>query len=465
VFLISPKSIKFILLPLALIIFVVFKINDLTLPFFWDESAAYMNGVLYMLDHGISIFPSAVPPEMSFGHPLFLHICLATIAKYFGYSIALMRGSILVFSLLLAFGVFILARKNSTNYLSAVIAVIVFLAQPIVFVQSSMVLLELLLTLLIVYAIVFYSNNKHLLASFLACLAVLTKETGIVLATALFVQVLIDFYINKDKHRLFNLLLVYSFPFLVFIGFLVAQKFTYGWFLNPANLGATKLTLKSMIQKTWDYPIEIVFIDQGRYIYSVILLLFIVLKAKLFKFRYNKLSSIMIVFILGFIAFSSIAHTLERYFIVLMPFAAIVFAQAITYFEKWHIGIVVLILALSLSFNVMYLDNGKKFSDVDISYEKQIKVNQDLMNFINSGNFKNDTFGFSFPLKEAASDSRFGYISKKNFHSDLMFTNGLKYYVYTSPGNYENNKPDTSILEPFVFFENAVSKAMIYKRK
>ncbi|MDP2175082.1 MAG: glycosyltransferase family 39 protein [Bacteroidota bacterium] len=464
-FLLSPKSIKFILLPLACLIFAISKISDLQLPYFWDEIAAYMNGVIYMLDNGISLLPSAVPPEMSFGHPLFLHAFLASVAKVFGYSIPLMRGTVLFCSLLLAIGVFVLARKNSNNYLSALIAVVILLAQPIVFAQSTMILLELLLTLLVVYAILFYTNNQHILAALMASLAVLTKETGVVLAIALMVQVIVDFYIAKDRRKLKNLLLIYSFPFLVFLVFLIIQKNTYGWYLNPANLGATKLTLKSMLQKTWDYPIEIVFIDQGRYVYSIILLLFLILKSKFIKFRYNRLSSIMIVFILGFMAFSSIAHTLERYFIVLMPFAAILFAQAITYFEKWHISLVILILGVSLTSNWLHRNNGKKFSDVDISYRQHIKVNQDLMNYINSGVFKNDTLGFSFPLKEAAIDSRFGYLQEKNFHSDLFFTNGLKYYVYTSPGNFENNPPDTAILKEFKSFKSELAKGMIYVRK
>jgi hypothetical protein len=465
VFLISPKSIKFILLPLACLIFVVLKINDLQLPYFWDESAAYINGVIYMLDNGISILPSSVPAQMSFGHPLFLPFLLASIAKFGTYSIPLMRGAILLFSLLLAIGVFILARKNSSNYLSALVAVVVFLAQPIVFAQSTMILLEVLLTLLIVYTILFNTNNRHLLAAFTASLAVLTKETGIVLAIALLLHTFIDFYFNKDRKKLIRLSLIYSVPILVFLGFLMLQKLTYGWFLNPANLGATKLTFSSMIQKTWDYPIEIVFLDQGRFFLSIVLLIYLVFKFRFLKFRYNKLSSLMIVFIIGFVGFSSIAHTLERYFMVLMPFAAIIFAQAITYFEKWHVGLVVVLLGISIGFAWKYRDNGKKFSDVDISYREQIKANQDLMNYINSGVFKNDTLGFSFPLKEAATDKRFGYINEKNFHTDLYFSDGLKYYVFTSPGNFDNNPPDTTKLRLFKTFGNRVSKGMIYIKK
>jgi 4-amino-4-deoxy-L-arabinose transferase-like glycosyltransferase len=465
VFLISPKSIKYILLPLAFLIFTVLKINDIQLPYFWDESAAYMNGVIYMLDNDISLLPSSVPTEMSFGHPLLLHFVLASIAKVFTYSIPLMRGSILIFTFLLAIGVFILARKNSNNYLSALVAVVIFLAQPIVFAQSTMILLEMLLTLFVVYAIVLNVNNRHLLASFMACLAVLTKETGIVLAIALLVHTFIDFYFNKDKKKLLRLFFIYSMPLVVFIVFLVIQKQTFGWYLNPANLGATKLTLNSMLQKTWDYPIEIVFLDQGRYFLSIVLLIYLFFKFKFLKFKYNKFSSLMMVFVFGFIGFSSIAHALERYFIVLMPFAAIIFAQAITYFEKWHISLVVIILVVSIGCSWKYSDNGKKFSDVDMSYKEQIKLNQELMSFINSGVFDKDTIGFSFPLKEAATDKRFGYINGKNFHADLYFSEGLKFYVYCSPGNFDNNPPDTSKLKLFKTFQNKVSKGMIYQRK
>lgn len=465
----KPKLLQFLLLPLALVVFVVFKIGDLHLPYFWDESAAYMKGVLYMLDNAISLHPSAVPSELSFGHPLILHFILASVAKTFSYSIPLMRGTILLVSILLAIGVFKLSLKLTRNTLSAFFATILLLVQPIFFAQSAMILLEVMLTFFIVFSILFYLQKKHFLSVLMAVGAVLTKETGIVLAIALMCDVVFRFFVHRESKKLFWNLLVYSIPLLVFGSFLLIQKNTFGWYLNPANLGAIKPSLTQMLDRIYFYPFLILFIDQGRFVLSLLLILSLILKLRQHKIKGNwkefQQFSLITIFIIGFVLFSSIAHNLERYHLVLIPFGVILFGHAIQYFTCWKEGTAWKLLIVACSFSLYSMNKGKAMSDVSLTFRNHIKSNQKLFTYINTGIFKNDTIGFYFPLREAATDPRYGYIKKQNYFADIHGNQNLKFYVGTIPGVFVTNPPDTTVFRELKVFVNKGVKTILIERK
>lgn len=451
---------------LCLLIFSAFKYQDLFLPYFWDEMAAYSNAVLYMMDHNISLLPSSVPPEISFGHPLLLPFLLAIVNELFGYSIPLMHACILLISLLLAYGTYLLAYLLSKSNAIAFISMVILLFQPVYYAQSTLVLLEVFLTFNIVYALLFYLKGKYLLASIFASMAVLTKETGLVIAIALLVFPLFDFVINKNKEKLGFKIALAMIPIAVFAAFLLAQKSAYGWYLNPYNLNATKLTFDSILQKTWDYSIEFSFIDQGRYVLTALLLLSTLFFFKKIKWNFkDKSSLLLLVFCFGFVLFSSIAHCLERYFIVLMPVVSILFATAIYRFEKINKFLPYLILIGVFVIQLNYMKNDKKFTDVNLSFKDHIKSNQLLFNYINSGKYSNDTFSFSFPLKQASIDARVGYVKQFKFYSDIYFIDSYKYQIYCQPGNYDSFKPDTSRYDFYKEFKSGSSRSMIYVRK
>jgi 4-amino-4-deoxy-L-arabinose transferase-like glycosyltransferase len=451
---------------ICLLIFSAFKYQDLFLPYFWDEMAAYSNAVLYMMDHNISLLPSSVPPEISFGHPLLLPFLLAIVNELFGYSIPLMHACILLISLLLAYGTYSLAYLISKSNAIAFISMVILLFQPVFYAQSTLVLLEVFLTFNIVYALLFYLKGKYLIASIFASMAVLTKETGLVIAILFLVFPLFDYLINKNKEKLVFKIALAMLPIAVFVAFLMAQKSAYGWYLNPYNLNATKLTIDSILQKTWDYSIEFSFINQGRYILTIILIVSTVFYFRKIKWNFkDKSILLLLVFCFGFVLFSSIAHCLERYFIVLMPVASILFATAIYRFEKINKFLPYVILIGVFVIQLNYMKNDKKFTDVNLSFKDHIQSNQMLFDYINSGQYKNDTFSFSFPLKQASIDARVGYIKQFNFHSDLYFIDSYKYQIYCQPGNYDSFKPDTLKYNFYKEFKSGNSRSMIYIRK
>ena len=182
--------------------------------------------------------------------------------------------------------------------------------------------------------------------------------------------------------------------------------------------------------------------------------------------RLNKLCFILLgIYCFGFIAFSGIAAVLDRYFLILLPFVVILFAKGIVYFKRLHPMLVVLGVSLAYTASVFNLENKTRFTEVDLGYRHMIKANTQMLDFVNSGEYQNDTIGFAFPLQLAAVDSRFGYIKERQFSLDTSFSNACQYRVYCYPGNMEWNAPDSNAYSLVKKFESGYAKSFLYKKK
>lgn len=464
---ISPKQAAGFMV-LAWVAVIAYKFNDLFLPYYWDEMAGYMSGILYMADHGISLLPSAVPPQMSYGHPLLLHVCMAAVLKLFGAQPFVMHSVTMLFTLLLSAGTYLLAFQVSRNRLTAMLAFLIFISQPVILAQSTQVLLEMFLCMHTVFAILFYLRKQYWPAILFCTAGILTKETGLVLAIAFFAHILLELMLAADKKALYKRLLMFSMPFLVFAGFLMLTNWSFGWYLNPVNVGKSKLEFASMLQKIWDYPLEFTFVNQGRYYYTILLLLSLVL---LFAGKAHKAARgnmdvvLLIVYCFGFLLFSSIADALERYFLLLMPFAALVFAMSVASFRRYNRYLPLVLCAGGIGFGLLHLESSKRYTEVDMGYRHMIRTNQSVFNYVNSHLYSNDTIGFAFPFQYAPADPRFGYYKEKHFTSDTSFSISCAYKVYTSPGNMDWNPPDTARYTLVKSFHSGYSGAYLYKRR
>ncbi len=449
------------------IAFTAFKWQDVALPYFWDEMAGYMSGVVYMDDHGISLLPSAVPADLSYGHPLLMHATMACVAELFGNTPTVMHCTTLLFTFLLALGVYFLALQLGLRPMAAVFAYTIFLFQPIVIAQSTQVLLEVFLALHTVYAILFYLRKQYVLSAVFTVFAVLTKETGLVLAIALMGAVIVEFIKERNFKEFTIKFLLFDMPFLVFAAFLIIQEATYGWYLNPTNVGKTNPELQSMIQKLWDYPLEFGFKDQGRIAFTLVVIvagIVAIRKPQKSWFTLTPATIVISLFLSGFVLFSCIADAHERYMLSLFPFISILFASSILHLTHRDLKFAPLILILCLNSNLLNLDNGKRYRDSDLSYRDMVKTNVDVFNFVNSGAFKEDTISWAFPLKLAPTDKRFGYFDSLKFIADTTFKPYASYKVYCSPGNIDWNPPDTNIYELVKGFNSSYSVSGLYRK-
>ncbi|MCI5142755.1 MAG: hypothetical protein D3909_13730, partial [Candidatus Electrothrix sp. ATG1] len=67
--------------------FFLFKLIHLRVPYFWDELGVYSRAALYLFDHGISMLPDAMPPELSRGHPLLCAVFFVVPARRAGMGV------------------------------------------------------------------------------------------------------------------------------------------------------------------------------------------------------------------------------------------------------------------------------------------------------------------------------------------------------------------------------------------
>jgi hypothetical protein len=267
-----------------------------------------------------------------------------------------MHLTTLGFTSLLALGTYLLALQLNAKPVVAIMAYVIFLFQPITVAQSTQVLLEVFLAMHTVYALLFYFKKQYALSAFFTLCAVMTKETGLVLAIAMMVVVFFEFLRDKDLKDFVYKFLVFDIPFLVFAGFLLLQKAAYGWYLNPTNVGKSKLELESMVQKFWDYPIQFSFVDQGRLTFTFVVVAALVAYFRRPNFSFNEYKSSRIllpVFVLGFSVFSVIADAHERYFLSLMPLVSIVFAFSIYGISRHNLKFVPLILILCFDSSIL----------------------------------------------------------------------------------------------------------------
>ena len=190
------------LFAVLLLLFIALKFNDLFLPYFWDELGVYAQCAVYQYHHGLSLMPVSVPAEYSRGHPLLLTFLNALMMKIFGTGVWVPHSFHLLISIALLIAVYSYTAKYF-NRLTGLVSAVLLVTQPIFLSQSILLLPEVLLSLFLFLSLVTYFEKKYFLFGVFASLAVLTKESAVVLPCVvlaysvllfLFLQVLMKFF-------------------------------------------------------------------------------------------------------------------------------------------------------------------------------------------------------------------------------------------------------------------------------
>ncbi|HEY6293778.1 MAG TPA: glycosyltransferase family 39 protein [Terriglobia bacterium] len=153
----------------------------LRLPYYWDEAGYYVPAALDFLRHGLLIPTSTLPT----GHTPLVTIYLALAWRAFGFTplvtraaMILVAGVTLLVTAALARTVFV---KSAWAAKGTVWSAMLLALAPLFFAQSSMAHLDLVVALFTSLAILFLLRERWLLFGAAASLAVLSKETAIVL--------------------------------------------------------------------------------------------------------------------------------------------------------------------------------------------------------------------------------------------------------------------------------------------
>ncbi|HEV2425452.1 MAG TPA: glycosyltransferase family 39 protein [Terriglobia bacterium] len=172
----------------------------LKLPYYWDEAGYYVPAALDFFRHGLLI-PSSTEP---IGHTPLVSVYLAVVWRIFGFSPLVTRAAMILFAAGTVTATAVLARRlfadRAAGREAAFAAAGLLAVTPLFFAQSELVFLDLAVAFFSLVALMALLDERWILSATMGSLAVLTKETAIVLLPAAWVYLWIE---NRRAGRRF----------------------------------------------------------------------------------------------------------------------------------------------------------------------------------------------------------------------------------------------------------------------
>jgi 4-amino-4-deoxy-L-arabinose transferase-like glycosyltransferase len=432
------------LLVAALIAFILMKSHDIATPYFWDELGVYVPGALQMKDSGsIGLLPGDLVPLLSRGHPLLFTFFTASVFRIFGDSVLTGHLFSLALGLITLVLFFLFARKEFGPAIGF-FSTILLMAQPIFFTLSGLILPEMMLTLFTILSIWGIIRERWVLYAIAGSLAMLTKESAIVIPLVALIVIFAGALRNHDLFtgKSIKLFLFGVFPLFVFGLFLIVQKIQNGWFLFPEHLGYIHST--SLFYGAKRIFLDL-FIDQGRWMAGITFLAGIGLCFISNRLELNLKRKPLFIFTLFIILayiFADVNYYLTRYVLYLIPFIILGgIYTAVRIFEKVFKNnrIVQLTLIVLFTFSGITLGHihmADSVNSCDMSYKKIVTVCQEAISWTEKQPWKNDTINANFPVYQCLQDPRNGYLSGTALpfrpNQDKPNRYGLFFYLWES---------------------------------
>ena len=448
-------DIYFLLTLLVSVILLVYKFQYLSLPYFSDELWVYGPAVRKMGLSFPSMLPSSLAIEDHWAHPMFFFFTGGLWCLIFGTSIFSTHVFAAILSIFLLITIYLIG-KNFFNKEVGFYTALIFSSQSIFHGQFTLVLPEVLLTLLIFLSIYFYVKENTLMYLIFGSCMVLTKETGIFPIVAIVLWTFIRDILYKKNNLLSKTNLkkyfIFIIPLLIFGLHLIALKITYGWFVLPVRV--------EMFEFSWDiyrerimHSMHYVFIGQGRRpiviaffvtailinkkfpIWGRILLLALAFSMMKVFFKYWKLpdfvamiiipvllvglmkfifwdvyktikkqGSIIAVFsilIILYLLFSSAQFDSLRYVLCIIPIfimMGVYFVQQIPFAKKF---ILPLFTVISIGFSFFYISSDTNFGDDTNNYDKMCSIRKESIQYLEKNNYYDHQIKAPFLFKHA----------------------------------------------------------------
>ncbi|HLO60345.1 MAG TPA: glycosyltransferase family 39 protein [Bacteroidales bacterium] len=388
------------------------------LPFFWDEAWSYAVAVFDMNKHGLAFFPGQGNTELTRGHPLLFYFLSALWVKLFGESIFLIHLFSLLISCVLLVAVFFLVKKLDKKE-SALIIVTLLVLQPIFFVQSSLLLPEIMLTLWIILMLHSYVQKNWKLYILFSSLLVLTKETGIVaIASILIDRILLEYLFSKPT-RSFELkktlqqLVILIIPLGLFAVFMIIQRIRSGWFLFPEHTNFMVFDV-SEIKNNLVLIKEIFFADGRKYLFvlSLMCISFLLGRKKL-DVQTSRFIALCWLFILLYLLFCSMNFFASRY--LLTAVVIFIIASILPIVKSLDNTLMKIGFTLLFGLIFMYYTFFKEpvAQDVSIGYKNNILLHQQAIHFAEDLNLSNQKIYSTFLMQYYMGIPELGYLKNK----------------------------------------------------
>lgn len=426
-------------------LFLQFHFNLFELPYFWDELGVYSRAAIHLYEHGPGILPSALPDELSRGHPILIPFLFSLVFKLFGCKVVVARlfaAFIFIVGMVFLYRIFFIKVKPSQAFLFTTLIAI----QPCFLSQSVLLLPEMPLMVASMMALFYFLKGNYVGLTFSLVLALFIKESAIILPLVIY---LVDLLNQKFKLR--NAFFILVIPFGLIGSYFAIQYYQRGYVFYPLHTSLMKFDWYH-IEERWLEFYYFVFESQGRYylifIWPIVFLL-INMKSVFTKIKFtelrkisndsNKLFVFCCLFILAGAGFSSLNYILGRYLIYIILFVYLGLIVVFNLNTKWRILNYFFLIYLAVS-GLWYIQKTS-YTDVDFSYVDHVKSCEKAIDYLNvqSNSYKKVAMGFPFNVCNWNSLSGYYkqlYFQQKDLKDSTEMIND--FYVFTFPGNMDD---------------------------
>jgi hypothetical protein len=398
----------------------IVKIPHLKLPYFWDEAWSYFPAVYKMYENGPGLLPGALPLWDAKGHPLFFFFLSSLWMKIAGTSVFWVHVLPLLISLVTLIAVFILLKKH-VNTRAANIAIVLFSIQSLFLAQATMLLPEMLITLLLILSIHTYLNEKYLWFALVASVMVMTKETSIVFVGGFLVFHFITFLKNRKQFRkFFKESILISIPILVYGIFLIIHKKVFGSFFFEDHMGYVQFSFAPVVKKL-KIAAGIIFINYGR----IVVLLTVVgaiaiILFKRQKLKNKKLLAILVFQTIIFLLFSAFNFYTQRYMLGLLALFMILAGVILEQVKLKNIALNGLVLTIIIAVPLYFTFTKKSSSDSNLGYVEVVKVHQQMVKYCEEQGWHDQPVAASFNLIFCLRNPHLSYVSSDQGFSNVV---------------------------------------------
>jgi len=405
------------LIPLLFVL--IIKTPHLFIPYFWDEAWSYFPAIFKMYKTSPGLLPGALSLWDAKGHPLFFFFLSSSWMRLVGTSVFWVHVLPLLISLGTIIATYFMVKKHANRW-AANISVLLLSVQSLFLAQATMLLPEMLITLLLLLCINFYMQQKYWLFALFASIMVMTKETSIIFIGGFLLFHLFIYLKSRKEFKKYiweSLLLLV--PILVYGFFLVLHKKEFGSYFFADHMGYVKLNWNSISRKL-QIATEIVYTNYGRnaILFAVLISIPIVfIKNK--KIKYKKFLGLLLFQTVIFLSFSVVNFFTQRYMLSLVSLFTIfagVFIQQAKFKKEILNWIIVLAIAAVPTY---YTFTKKTNSDIDLGYIETVKVHQQMVKFCEEQSWFNEPIAASFNLIFCLRNPYLGYLSSNKRFSKV----------------------------------------------
>ncbi|HRO42652.1 MAG TPA: glycosyltransferase family 39 protein [Flavipsychrobacter sp.] len=430
----SSYKIFTLLFAIVVVVFTILKIQTIATPYFWDELGVYVPGALKMMDNGtIGLLPSSLEPLYSRGHPLlfvfsqasWFHLVGDTPAAGHSFSIMLAVATLIVF--------YYCARDLFGNKIAFVSSALLAV-QPMFFAMAGVILPEMMLTLFTIPAIWAIVKNRWVIFAITGSLAMMTKESAIIIPPLAMLVIFVDSLLEKRVFSLRNIsrYILAAVPFMIYGLFLIIQKKQNGWYFFPEHMGYLRLDA-SLIEQLWIIARD-TLLEQGRTLPGIFIIAVGVI-VNLRRNAFRRTINIFILFVLACIAFADLNFYLSRYMLYALPFVVLggVYGAQFLFLKmqtKWQTTALGTFIAVTAITSFLSMDTGKFEDTADMSYLHLVQTKQEAISWLEQQPWKDSVIEANFPIFQALSDMRNGYLSVKPFSISVNYEKRAPYGLW-----------------------------------